>query len=101
MARRVTTAPGELEALRQARAWLTQAGPGASGRSLRRMMVVTKSFRDLVRNRAARDADFAAALVRAASDAILAGDAKTGEVVLNWASLPNIDGDAGERGGAV
>ncbi len=33
MARRVTTTPDALEALRQARAWLTQRGSGANGRA--------------------------------------------------------------------
>lgn len=33
MARRVTTAPDALKALRQARAWLTQKGSGPNGRA--------------------------------------------------------------------
>ena len=33
MTRRVTTAPGALEALRQAHAWLTQEGSGPQGRA--------------------------------------------------------------------
>jgi hypothetical protein len=45
-------------------------------------MAVTKSFRDLVQSRVARDPDFAAELLREGVDTMLAGDVDTGKSIL-------------------
>jgi hypothetical protein len=45
-------------------------------------MPTTKSFSELVQNRAANDTDFAAALLREGIDTMLAGDLGTGKAVL-------------------
>ena len=45
-------------------------------------MAVTKSFRDLVQSRVARDPDFAAALLREGVDTMLAGDVDAGKSIL-------------------
>lgn len=45
-------------------------------------MTTTKSLRDLVQARAARDADFRAALLREGLDALLAGDIDLGKSIL-------------------
>ncbi len=45
-------------------------------------MALTKSFRELVQNRVARDPDFAAALLREGIDTMLAGGVETGKAVL-------------------
>ena len=45
-------------------------------------MALTKSFKDLVQSRVARDPDFAAALLREGIDAMLTGDVDTGKAIL-------------------
>ncbi len=45
-------------------------------------MALTKSFKDLVQNRVARDPDFAAALLREGIDTMLTGDVDTGKAIL-------------------
>ncbi len=45
-------------------------------------MALTRSFRDLVQSRVARDPDFAAALLREGIDTMLTGDVDTGKAVL-------------------
>jgi hypothetical protein len=45
-------------------------------------MALTKSFKDLVQGRIARDPDFAAALLREGIDTMLAGDVDTGKAIL-------------------
>jgi hypothetical protein len=45
-------------------------------------MAVTKSFRDLVQSRVARDSDFAEALLREGVDTMLTGDVDTGKAIL-------------------
>jgi hypothetical protein len=45
-------------------------------------MAVTKSFKDLVQSRVARDPDFAAALLREGIDTMLTGDVDTGKAIL-------------------
>jgi DNA-binding phage protein len=45
-------------------------------------MALTKSFRELVQSRVARDADFAAALLREGIDTMLTGDVDTGKAIL-------------------
>ena len=45
-------------------------------------MALTRSFRDLVQSRVARDADFAAALLREGIDTLLTGDVDTGKAIL-------------------
>jgi hypothetical protein len=45
-------------------------------------MALTKSFRELVQSRVARDPDFAAALLREGIDTLLTGDVETGEAIL-------------------
>ncbi len=45
-------------------------------------MVLTKSFKDLVQTRVARDPAFAAALLRDGIDVLLAGDLDTGKAIL-------------------
>jgi hypothetical protein len=45
-------------------------------------MALTKSFRDLVQSRVARDPDFAAALLREGIDTMLTGDVDTGKAIL-------------------
>ena len=45
-------------------------------------MALTKSFKDLVQSRVARDPDFAAALLREGIDTILTGDVDTGKAIL-------------------
>jgi DNA-binding phage protein len=45
-------------------------------------MALTKSFRDLVQGRVARDPDFAAALLREGIDILLTGDVDTGKAIL-------------------
>ncbi len=45
-------------------------------------MALTKSFKDLVQSRVARDPDFAAALLREGIDTMLAGDVDTGKAIL-------------------
>jgi hypothetical protein len=45
-------------------------------------MALTKSFKELVQSRVARDPDFAAALLREGIDTIPAGDVDTGNAVL-------------------
>src|SRR5665213_4367659 len=45
-------------------------------------MALTKSFKELVQSRVARDPDFAEALLREGIDTMLAGDVDTGKAVL-------------------
>ena len=45
-------------------------------------MALTKSFKDLVQSRVARDPDFAAALLREGIDTMLTGDMDTGKAIL-------------------
>jgi hypothetical protein len=45
-------------------------------------MALTKSFKDLVRRRVARDADFREALLREGIDTMLTGDVETGKAIL-------------------
>jgi hypothetical protein len=45
-------------------------------------MALTKSFKDLVQGRIARDPDFAAALLREGIDTMLTGDVDTGKAIL-------------------
>jgi hypothetical protein len=45
-------------------------------------MALTKSFKDLVQNRVAREPDFAAALLREGIDTMLTGDMDTGKAIL-------------------
>ena len=45
-------------------------------------MALTKSFKDLVQNRVARDPDFAATLLREGIDTMLTGDVDTGKAIL-------------------
>jgi hypothetical protein len=45
-------------------------------------MVLTKSFRELVQCRLARDPEFAVALLREGVDAMLSGDVDTGKAIL-------------------
>lgn len=45
-------------------------------------MLLTKSFKDLVQSRAARDPEFAAALLREGIDTMLTGDVDTGKAIL-------------------
>ena len=45
-------------------------------------MALTKSFKDLVQRRVARDAGFAEALLREGIDTMLAGDVDTGKAIL-------------------
>ena len=45
-------------------------------------MALTKSFKDLVQSRVARDPDFAAALPREGIDPMLTGDVDTGKAIL-------------------
>jgi DNA-binding phage protein len=45
-------------------------------------MALTRSFRELVQSRVARDPDFAAALLREGIDTMLTGDVDTGKAVL-------------------
>ena len=45
-------------------------------------MALTKSFKDLVQNRVARDPDFAAALLREGIETMLTGDVDTGKAIL-------------------
>ena len=45
-------------------------------------MAVTKSFKELVQSRVARDPDFAAALLREGIDTMLTGDMDTGKAIL-------------------
>ena len=45
-------------------------------------MAVTKSFKELVQGRVARDPDFAAALLREGIDTMLTGDMDTGKAIL-------------------
>jgi hypothetical protein len=45
-------------------------------------MAVTKSFKDLVQSRVARDPDFAASLLREGIDAMLTGDIDAGKAIL-------------------
>jgi len=45
-------------------------------------MALTKSFKDLVQSRVARDPDFAAALLREGIDVMLTGDVDTGKAIL-------------------
>jgi DNA-binding phage protein len=45
-------------------------------------MALTKSFKDLVQSRVARDPDFAAALLREGIDTMLSGDVDSGKAIL-------------------
>ncbi len=45
-------------------------------------MALTKSFKDLVQSRVARDPNFAAALLREGIDTMLTGDVDTGKAIL-------------------
>jgi DNA-binding phage protein len=45
-------------------------------------MALTKSFKELVQSRVARDPDFAAALLREGIDTMLTGDVDTGKAIL-------------------
>jgi DNA-binding phage protein len=45
-------------------------------------MAVTKSFKELVQRRVAKDPDFATALLREGIDAMLTGDVDTGKAIL-------------------
>lgn len=45
-------------------------------------MAVTKSFEELVRGRATKDSEFAAALLREGIDAMLSGDVDAGKTIL-------------------
>jgi hypothetical protein len=45
-------------------------------------MALTKSFKELVQGRIARDPDFAAALLREGIDTMLTGDVDTGKAIL-------------------
>jgi hypothetical protein len=45
-------------------------------------MAMTKSFKELVQGRVARDPDFAAALLREGVDTMLTGDVDTGKAIL-------------------
>jgi hypothetical protein len=45
-------------------------------------MALTKSFKELVQGRVARDPDFAAALLREGIDIMLTGDVDTGKAIL-------------------
>jgi DNA-binding phage protein len=45
-------------------------------------MALTRSFKDLVQSRVARDPDFAAALLREGIDTMLTGDLETGKAIL-------------------
>ena len=45
-------------------------------------MALTKSFKELVQSRVARDPDFAAALLREGIDTMLKGDIDTGKAIL-------------------
>ncbi len=45
-------------------------------------MVLTRSFKDLVRDRMAREPDFRAALLREGIDLMLTGDVETGKAIL-------------------
>lgn len=45
-------------------------------------MALTKSFKDLVQSRVARDPDYAAALLREGIDTMLTGDVDTGKAIL-------------------
>jgi DNA-binding phage protein len=45
-------------------------------------MALTKSFKELVQGRVARDPDFAAALLREGIDTMLTGDVDTGKAIL-------------------
>ncbi len=45
-------------------------------------MALTKSFKNLVQSRVARDPDFAAALLREGIDTMLTGDVDTGKAIL-------------------
>jgi DNA-binding phage protein len=45
-------------------------------------MALTKSFKDLVQSRVARDPDFAGALLREGIDTMLTGDVDTGKAIL-------------------
>ena len=45
-------------------------------------MALTKSFKELVQSRMARDPDFAAALLREGIDVMLTGDVDTGKAIL-------------------
>jgi hypothetical protein len=45
-------------------------------------MSVTRSFKELVQNRIARDPEFGAALLRESIDTMLAGDVETGKSIL-------------------
>src|ERR1700693_5625099 len=47
-----------------------------------RAMALTKSFKELVQSRMARDPDFAAALLREGIDVMLTGDVDTGKAIL-------------------
>ena len=45
-------------------------------------MTVTRSFKELVQNRIARDPEFGAALLRESIDTMLSGDVETGKAIL-------------------
>ena len=45
-------------------------------------MALTRSFKELVQSRVARDPDFGAALLREGIDTLLAGDVDTGKAIL-------------------
>jgi DNA-binding phage protein len=45
-------------------------------------MTVTKSFKELVQSRTAKDPDFAEALLREGIDTMLSGDVETGKAIL-------------------
>ncbi len=45
-------------------------------------MALTKSFKDLVQSRVAKDPDFAATLLRESIDTMLSGDVDTGKAIL-------------------
>ena len=63
---------------------VTPAGSGVAPGGYQRphTMTLTKSFKDLVQSRVARDPDFAAALLREGIDTMLTGDVDTGRAIL-------------------
>jgi len=47
-------------------------------------MLLTKSVKELVQSRLARDLDFAGALLRESIDTMLSGDMSTGKTILHY-----------------
>ncbi|WP_287758101.1 hypothetical protein [Acidiphilium sp.] len=59
-------------------------------------MLLTKSFKDLVQSRAARDPDFTAALLREGIDTTLTDDVDTGKAILRDYINPGSLRDGGQ-----